>query len=298
MQNKQVDRFIGGWEIDFNDHKSATSFLLTQGVDEEAFNFFCIVQKGLRLTIENNKCFELYERYLTANGEFEEELIQQDSFDLPIRDWEDHAIFFLEKDAEGLHVIGGRKPEEFILPETQDVKSQFHFIGTLDGRDPFFRWLNLSKLHIAFPLYQFGSRIFLDYSDPNKPIILNPDTFDYQLPSDVDPFPDELDFPDPDYSYPIHFLEARYRSTSHINVEKYMETSDLMLCGVPLWYQAPNIPICPKTGERMKFVCTINSDLEIKTTSNDYDFLNFGDYGHLFVFFHPSSKILHLEAQW
>ena len=49
----------------------------------------------------------------------------------------------------------------------------------------YFRWLNLPKLHIAFPLYQFDSHIFLDYSDPNKPIILNSDTFDYQLPFDV-----------------------------------------------------------------------------------------------------------------
>ena len=56
--------------------------------------YLTLVQRGLRLTIENDKCFELYERFLTANGEFEEELIQQDSFDLPIRDWEDQCDFF------------------------------------------------------------------------------------------------------------------------------------------------------------------------------------------------------------
>ncbi|XEC96694.1 hypothetical protein AB6A23_09240 [Paenibacillus tarimensis] len=109
MHSKQGERFLGGWEVDFNDHESSTSFLLTQGVDKGAFDFFCTVQSGLRLTIESNKCRELYTRCLTADGEFEEELIQQDSFDLPIGDWVDHAIFFLEKDAEGPLCPGGQR---------------------------------------------------------------------------------------------------------------------------------------------------------------------------------------------
>jgi hypothetical protein len=55
----------------------------------------------------------------------------------------------------------------------------------------------------------------------------------------------------------------------------------------------------------MRYVCTINSDIEIKINNyesvREYvrnDYLIFGDAGHLYVFFDPETKIAHRDIQF
>jgi hypothetical protein len=78
-----------------------------------------------------------------------------------------------------------------------------------------------------------------------------------------------------------------------------------LLCGVPLWIQAPDIPRNPLTGKVMKYVCTICSDQNIKITNYENeigpfrsDYLIFADVGRLYVFFDPETKIAHLQIQF
>jgi len=104
----------------------------------------------------------------------------------------------------------------------------------------------------------------------------------------------------------VIFNEQRFSIETQIDFNNYDSNQESnLICGVPMWYQAPDIPICPKTGEVMQFVCTINSDssIDLKDKSGIEnlpfgDYLIFGDYGNLFVFFHPDSKVMYLNIQF
>jgi hypothetical protein len=293
MSDDLIVRFLAGWGIDnFRDKQSLTAYLLTHGVDFDGFNIFRKLQAGLELQIKGNKIEKLFEHYTNQLGELWKEL-KGDNIELPITEWPDHKVFFLKKSREGNHVLGGEKPKELFIPDDELLETLFQYIGAIDCTDPLFSWIGIPKLYLVYPLYECNSGIFLDYNDPCKPKILNPETF-------------SVDWYDPDMEEigNIEFVENKYTLTKNIDEQKFYN-DDLLICGVPLWYQAPEIPICPQTQEYMKFVCTINSDLSIKIINKENhgkipfrDYLIFGDHGHLFVFFHPVSRILHLSAQW
>lgn len=77
------------------------------------------------------------------------------------------------------------------------------------------------------------------------------------------------------------------------------------LCGVPLWLQAPEIPVCPRSGKVMQFVVAIQSDSEhiiVEPTGTKNlpfgNYLIFGDEGILYVFYQPESKVLFAVSQF
>jgi hypothetical protein len=157
-----------------------------------------------------------------------------------------------------------------------------------------FSWMNISKLNLAYPIHEGIFNIFLDYEDPNKPIILNPEVFDYSWNEKrIEP---EIN---------IQFHKQNFKKLEKIDISEILDNNDgFWLSGVPLWYQSPEIPICPKSGKVMQFVTTINSDKSITNVNQAVDslpkseYLCFGDYGFLYVFYEPNSKILNLNIQY
>lgn len=286
MAKKKEIRYLAGWEVDFHDEDFLRSYLAVHGVNKEGFNFFKEVQSAIELEIEGDTAVRVLNEY--------KEVIER-NVPLPLPQWKDHQVFFLEKNTKGNHKLGGDIPGEFTLPTIESTNIKFHYIGTLDGKDPHFSWLGIDSLHIAYPLNDLNFGIYLDYSNPNKPLVLNPDTFN-----------DDWHNPELETDEDITFTETHFKSTSQINIEKYLDGSDLILCGVPLWYQAPKVPICPKTNQTMKFVCSINSDHDIVANVNDDsreylcfgNSLCFGDFGHLFIFWNPESRIMHVNIQF
>lgn len=185
---------------------------------------------------------------------------------LPVTDWEDHKLFFLEKSAWGNHVMGGKKPEDLVLPAHDQLNTPFQYLGTIDGTDSLFSWMKMDKLHLVYPLYECNFGIYLDYTEPNRPKILNPETFaDYWYRPDFATLNN------------VEFSETRYQVTTKIKAEKCMdmetgqETNNVLLCGVPIWYQAQEVPVCPKTNEVMSYICTINSDPAIQVVNKPSD---------------------------
>jgi hypothetical protein len=91
-----------------------------------------------------------------------------------------------------------------------------------------------------------------------------------------------------------------------VAIEEVVNGSDpIHQCGVPLWHQYPELPKCPKTGELMKFVCSVSSTRRINIMKKGIigsrkteGFLMFGDMGTLYIFFHPKSKIAYLTIQY
>jgi len=74
-------------------------------------------------------------------------------FQLPVTDWKEHKLFFLEKSARGKHVLGGKKPENLVLPAHDRLNTPFQYLGTSDGTDPLFSWMEIDKLHLVLCLH-------------------------------------------------------------------------------------------------------------------------------------------------
>lgn len=171
--SKKKSRYIAGWEIDFEDPDQLTKILITQGIDKNGFELFSRIQSATELIIRNKQIIEVIQH---SYGSIES---KKTDYKLPINNWVDRSPFYLHKDLNGSHSIGGKKPETFELPFNEELKSTFVYIATIDGKDPLFNWLNLEELHIAYPLYEGGFEIFLDYRNPNAPSIINPEIFNY-----------------------------------------------------------------------------------------------------------------------
>jgi hypothetical protein len=221
-ENKRKTKYLGGWEVYFENKGNTIDFLTTHGVDFEGFQFFKDAQLALEFEIEGNKLIKGYKHCQ------DEKKLQWENIKLPLDDWNDHKVFLLEKDPNGVHRIGGNTPKDLQRPSHPVFLSTFQYIGTLDCTDPFFNWINLEKLHIVFPIYDLNAGIYLDYSNPSQPKIIEPVEF----------------FDESDEGYKVEFEQVNFSTTSVLDINKYMN-EDALLCGVPLWYQFPNVPKCP-----------------------------------------------------
>ncbi|RXJ04284.1 hypothetical protein DS745_02555 [Anaerobacillus alkaliphilus] len=269
-------RYLAGWEIYLEDKEESIDYFKTHGVTEEAFQLFKQLQAGIELEIEGNQIVRAVEH------QQEHQKVKWENEELPLEEWEDHPVFFLKKDVNGNHRIGGKKPKELQLPKHAEVMTKFQYIGSLGGEDRAFQWMNMEQFHIVFPLFECNYGVFFDYSNPLEPKVIEPTTFtdDWE-----DSFLQETQ---------VEYERVNYRVTDELNDLQEFESRDVLLCGVPMWYQFPCVPRCPVTNEPMRFVCSIESDPSIKVI-NDHevhnDILIFGDMGHLMVFYHPTSKV-------
>ncbi|UJF33878.1 hypothetical protein [Paenibacillus hexagrammi] len=287
-------RYLAGWEVDFRSTDETVRFLKTQGVNKKDFDFFRKVQGALELKVHDTLIKKLYEHHDYGDGI--EKTLLDENIPLPLQDWPEHEVFFLQKSNEGNHRLGGKKPSSLKLPVSPQSKLPFQYLGTIDGTDESFSWLNVRELHLVYPLYECNFGIYLDYSDPVQPKILEPITLT-----------DDWKFDDLELRAHVEFMETRYQCTKKVRITDFLDedSDDILLCGVPLWIQQPEIPVCPVTGECMNFVCTLHSDFELKVSDqvlgekmgSDAS-LSFGDHGHLYIFYHPGSKVMHLRAQW
>ena len=285
----KTKRMIAGWEIDFENPDKLKKTLLTQGIDKAGFDFFKTAQTATEIVIKQETIVKVVQRSLT------EKKSKKANVPLPILDWPDRELFFFVKDPDGNHKLGGNPPSDFKFPFHENLKTPFIYIGSIDISDEKFEWINLPSLDLAYPIYECNFGIFMDYSNPKKPEILNPDTFDDAW------FEDSMKGIDK-----VCFNEQRYSVTNRLDLQSYDKDQDnILLGGVPLWCHVPDIPICPKTGEIMRFVCSIKSDDTIRLKNcNDFKnlpfgkYLVFGDHGHLFVFYHPVSKVLYMNIQF
>ena len=143
-------------------------------------------------------------------------------------------------------------------------------------------------MHLIAPIYLNIDKLYIDYSDPNHPNILNLEELKKTDTSYDDLKPDSK----------IVFKKVSFR-TNVSNEFGY----DLGHTGVPSWIQYPDIPSCPKTGRTMRFLCQLKSDVGVMTAETNvnpkddwykqyFEQMNFWGDGDLFVFFDPESKVV------
>jgi hypothetical protein len=280
-------------EIENIDTVDFTKLLMTNVIHETDFDKLKANFTPIELKVKDGKIIELIEYFDDGLPETHNENIN-----LPINNWPIRKIFFLKKDKTGTSSVGGSKPLDFKLPNHAKLKSSFIYFATIDCTDPFFEWMHLDKLHIAYPIFEGCFQIFLDYKNPNAPIILNPEVFTYSFYEGNNLIGIEN----------LEFNEQKYKCVDQLpnpyNEESFMD--NYLMAGVPSWEQSPQIPISPKNGKIMRFVTSIRSDNNIKVKDKaifknrkfSMDYLNFGDYGTFYVFYEPDSKVVCLNYQF
>jgi hypothetical protein len=285
------EHFLAGWELALDASKQCQAFLLTQAVDEEtAMN----LPDYIHLTYDDNDLLEDAKIYSEGELETNENLIKFLQAEnaigkLKYHNLQIHTSYDLIADKNGLHQIGGEFPANFIVPKSNLVVP-FQYIGLIDNKDAAFRWLPFN-LHLICPIYLNFDFLFLDYTNPLEPLIINKEKVEEYKSS----YENDLDS-----QSEIVFNEVRFSTQRTFDYGFGVGNA-----GVAKWIQHPDIPRCPKTNAVMKFLCQFGSgfgDDGVMTKRSNilpkdeyykkyYEKLNFWGDGELFVFFEPTSKV-------
>ncbi len=269
--------YLLGWEVLLNGDEDCNDFIFTQITNKQTFEFAPI---GLELIFKNRKLTMVNEY---NDGIRSERELKKEEVGFQYSEYKTNKILNLKETTKGLHQLGGEIPDDFYLPENKCVVP-FQYLGYINNNDDNFKWLPY-KIHLTCPIYLNINNVFLDYSNPLKPTIINREEVENADTS----YDDDLDS-----NSEIVFNEMKFSFVEDV------EFSFTAHSGIPNWIQAPNIPKCPKSGKTMKFLCQLNGGVTAKRTNvepkddwyrNFYEELNFWGDGDSFVFFEPTSKV-------
>lgn len=269
--------FLAGWEVHLNGDQQCDNFIATQKTTKSTA---MALYSSIELVFENDKLIKAYD---CDEGEKNSRELMADEIGLEYKEFEENSIMQLIEDQNGLHQLGGEIPVDFQLPENNCIVP-FQYLGFIDNKDKNFNWLPF-KFNLTCPIYLNIGNVFLDYSNPNNPTILNKEDVERADTS----FDEDLN-----RNSRIVFNELKF---SFVLAKEFSEKGH---SGIPNWIQYPTIPMCPKSGKRMKFLCQLNGGVTAKRTNVEpkdesyrhyYEELNFWGDGDLFVFFEPTSRV-------
>lgn len=297
MSNTQ---YFLGWEVKLNGSKKTELFLREQIISKEVLEHKAI-SSGTYLELNFDDSGKLENAVAhSPDGPI------TDSFTNDVKKGKQRFVDYpvntpheFVPDKKGINYIGGEPPKYFVMPSTSSGLP-VQYLGMLNHHDPAFGWILEFDLHLVCPIFLGFPELWVDYSDPFKPVILRDkkitaesSSFAYTTESEI--VFNKIDFstkPWPTLPYGGH-------------------------SGVASWVQMPNIPVCPKSGEPMKLVCQLgDADLflyqqgeEIKSvipTTLRHNFeidedrsylqdylekMNFWSSGDLYVHYCPASKV-------
>jgi hypothetical protein len=204
-----------------------------------------------------------------------------------------HTPLVLEKTSNSLSSFGGETPSDFNIPTTQ-LNGSFQYLGKISSKTDEFNWLNID-LNIIAPIYFDFESLWIDYSNENNPIILNPDEID----NSETVFEEEIK---PD-SF-ISFEKTPFSATPK-DQDNWEYFDGIGTSGTPLWSQGFGVPC--EEFEGFKFVCQIDSShinvdkTNIKGRDDHYQSyfktMDFSSSSHLYIFFNPLTKVAYLTIQ-
>lgn len=280
-------QYFSGWEVCLDDSDQCENFLSTQCVDRQtALSSSSFIQLNFN---ENNllKSGKLFsDRKEVTEGHLLDNLQLKTAIDnLKFRDIAVNKVYNFNEDNNGLHQFGGDFPADFKIP-SNNLRVPFQYLGYLDNKDETFNWLPF-RLNLICPIYLNIGNVFLDYSEPLNPTIINREEVEKANCSY-----DELNS-----ETKIIFKEVKFKTEFSNEIEYGIGHT-----GIPNWIQYPAIPRCPKTNKTMKFVCQLRSDVGVEVKESNVvpssDFMasyfkemNFWGDGDLFIFFEPTSKV-------
>ena len=284
-QNQEKHIYLAGWEAVFNGDEQCQKFLETQVIDKQTAN---AVWSSIDLVFIDGNLVKAYDN---DEGNITERKLDATELGMPFQELSPNQLYSIRKSSKSKSYLGGEVPDELNIPRF-DFNAPLQFLGKLSKFDEAFSWLP-NDLYLIAPLYSDFHEIFIDYSDPLNPKILNID-----------------DLKDAGSSY------DNVTSDSEIVFEKMFITTQKSSdygygqghTGVPNWIQYPDIPSCPKSNRTMKFLCQLTDAVDVKTKRTNvkykddwdkqyFERMNFWGDGDLYIFYDPESKIACLFIQ-
>jgi hypothetical protein len=193
-------------------------------------------------------------------------------------------------DPSGKQVVGGEIPYDFEMPKSK-CKAPLIYLGSINCQiEESLRWTELIFFHLICPIHTDMEIIYIDYTNPNRPEIINhAEVNNLSKPFDDLNSEDKIIFKPTNCSFKKMKLDHIYESDIIGNI------------GSPSWVQNELIPRCPKTSKPMKFLISLQSNgfIEVlsstvitndENTNNNINSFNFGGDGVLFVFYSSESK--------
>jgi hypothetical protein len=272
-ENEKVKRiYLAGWDVELDGGEHCEDFIATQITTEETIKH---LSSGIELVFENDRLAKAFDY---NDGKKKVRKLTGKEIGLAFKKYPENHIYQFTEASRGKHQLGGEAPEGFTLPACNSAVP-FQYLGYIDNTDSVFHWLPF-RVHLTCPIYLNVMNVFVDYSDPMKPKVINRE---------------EVEAADTSYDELNKNSEIVFESTKFNFVEDE-EFAYIGNAGIPNWIQASDIPRCPKSGERMKFLCQLNGGVGVKRSNVDdpggyFDEMNFWGDGDLFVFFQPKSKV-------
>ncbi len=243
------------------------------------------IQYGTEIIVENDTVVEVFDynygrRYdKVAHKPF---IINSSKIDL-----EKNSLFTIKKTEKAESYLGGKKPEQVILPYLSD-EIYFQYFGKLN-KDEFPSKLLNFDLHLIAPIYDSFDKIYLDYTNEISPKVLNSNSLYISRTFDETNSKSEIIYE----KSPIKYEKGGSIRYSLGNT------------GVPSWIQNAEYPICPKNGDKMKFLiafdlCESKEEINLEYTSfkRDEDSeryfknLDFWGCGSIYIFINPKTKVV------
>lgn len=223
--------YLAGTEVILNGNRDCENFIATQITNKATVES---IDYGLELVFEHDK---LIEAYKYEYGEKQKLSLSGREKGLQYQEFKENKILQMMEDQNGPHQLGGEPPVKFEFPDN-DCIVPFQYLGFLSDTDPHFNWLPFTLL-LTCPIYLNIGKVFLDYSNPYKPVIINRAEVEKADTS----FAEDLN-----RDSEIVFNAMRFSLSEARSFEEPGHS------GIPCWIQNPEIPVCPKTGNRMKFL--------------------------------------------
>lgn len=196
-----------------------------------------------------------------------------------------NKLYDFQLNENGQNWLGGKAPTNFLIPNNT-CPSSFQYLGKLSANNKAFKWLPFD-INLICPIFLNFNKIWLDYSEPNAPKILN-----LEEVNSLSKFYDDIK--------PNSFIE--YEQVKFDTIPVIKTGLEIGFTGIPSWIQFSDIPKCPKTHKTMRFLCQLQDSQIIKTKRTNiepvddwynryFEKMTFWGDGELFVFFEPESLI-------
>ena len=276
---KEKSLYLAGWEVSFDGDAQCHRFIQTQAVDQTTANS---VYAGIELVFKKDR---LIKAFNIEEGVKTERELSPEELNLNYPDVRENQIYRLTTTVRSNSYLGGKPSEEFHMPKFEFI-APFQYIGCFSKQDEAFDWLPFD-LELVAPIYLNINQLFIDYSDP-----MHPKVIDVERLANTDTSYEALK-PDSEIVFErVNFKAYKSRDFS----------CELGHTGVPNWIQYPDIPVSPKNNKTMRLVCQLPSNVGVMTQSTNvkpedkwseryFEQMNFWGDGDLFVFFEPESKV-------
>lgn len=282
--NKETNYFIGS-HFEFSDNENLHKILSKTRVDKFTAEQ---LEAAMKFEYKNGVLSKVYS---IEEGTYSDEELRFAGELIKYRDYPLCSHYAFVEDKNGSHQIGGIAPHDFIFPEN-NTTTPFVYLGFLSNSDPVLNWLPFEKLNLICPIYSKMGVIYLDYTKPNHPKLLNKIT-DKLIGSEYDGLT----------SSNILEFESAKTSFARYTLELFYNDEILGVTGALDSTHKDFNPTCPISGKEMKFLIQLNSSTNVKIKYSDirlddqrllryFEKLDFWGSGQLNIFIEPTTKVI------